>query len=121
MFLNNGSAMNLDATIISVSLIATGVATCILLGNPKMDKDYAVREVAAEKSLQPMSAVLQSENNNHQKLEQLESEVADLREQMAILVRRMAETNQKLSHLQLKSESSSHSDQDVIGYAGPHD
>jgi len=112
--------MNLDATVISISLVATGVATCILLGNPQMDNRYAADDAGLEKSLQRLAPITSGPDQTHQKLAQLESEIAGLKEQMEVLVSRMAEANQKLSQLGLPS-TTTNSDQEAIGYAGPHE
>jgi hypothetical protein len=109
--------MNLDATLISVSLIATGVATCILLGNPQMDKRYPLSGMGAEKSLGPLTSVMQGDEKAYQKLDQLESEVADLKEQMDTLTQRMAETNPKVLHIE--TASSTRSAQEAVGFAEP--
>ena len=71
--------MNLDATVISVSLVATGVATCILLGNPQMDHRFALDDVGSEKSLLTLSPIANTQDQTHQKFAQLEAEVQKLR------------------------------------------
>lgn len=111
--------MNLDATVISVSLVATGVATCILLGNPQMDHRFALDDVGSEKSLLPLAPIANTQDHTHQKLAQLEAEVAGLKEQMEVLINRMAEANQKISRL--GSQSTADAEQEVIGYAGHHE
>jgi hypothetical protein len=96
--------MNRDSTIISMALIATGVATCLLLGNPQMDGWGALQQSAAEKSLQP--PVYRPEENAAQKLEQIEAEMAMLKAQMDMLSKRLAESRPTLvsSDLQKREE-----------------
>ena|GEM_PF-6079678 len=105
--------MNLDATLISVSLVATGVATCVLLGNPQMDKRNPLTDMGAAKTFSPQTSVMQGDEGAYQKLEQLESEVAALKEKMNSLTEQLAEANQK--HLHIKPESA-RVEQGVVGY-----
>lgn len=81
--------MHRDSTVVSISLVATGVATFIFLGNPEMDNYYPAAHMGEEKSL-PQLRSSGSLENRDKKLAELESEVAALKQQMEILSERMA-------------------------------
>jgi hypothetical protein len=96
--------MNRESTIVSVSLVATGVATFIFLGNPEMDNYYPMAQASQEKSLLRLGPSDVYENTD-KKLAALESEVADLRRQMASLSEQLAGNVPHDAHLREPSES----------------
>ena len=99
-----GMGMNRESTIVSVSLVATGVATFIFLGNPEMDNYYPIAQASQEKSLLQLGPSDGYENTD-KKLAALESEVADLRRQMASLSEQLAGNVPQHAHLRESLES----------------